>query len=331
MSEAGESPRGIELGLMVEGQEGVTWEDWRALAEAVEQHSFDGLYTSDHYLSERPGSGREALDAWGAICALAAITSRVRLGTVVSPATFRHPSVLAKLVVTADHVSGGRIDLAMGTGWFEEEHRAYGFRFPSARTRMQTLEEQVEIVRRSWEEGAFSFTGVHYEIDRLDARPKPVQRPHPRLVIGGHGGPRSIALAARWADEYNSPLPTGEEILARRAALARAFEGAGRDPDDARFSIMAPVLAGADRGELERRAAAVARFGGEDDADPAGSLARLPATWIVGTPDQIVARLRELSALGVDRVLLEATLHTDLEMIELIGRDVLPALRPAGR
>ena len=316
---------------MVEGQEGVTWNDWRALAEAAELHGFDGLYTSDHYLSEAPGGDRDALDAWGTICALAAITSRVRLGTVVSPATFRHPSVLAKLVVTADHVSGGRIDLGMGTGWFEAEHSAYGFRFPNARTRMEALEEQVEIVRRSWAEGPFSFSGVHYEIGHLDARPKPLQRPHPRLVIGGHGGPRSIALAGRWADEYNTPLPTDEEIRERRAALAAAFERAGRDPASARFSIMAPVLAGADRGELERRAAAVARFGGEDDPDPVASLAGLPATWIVGCPERIVARLHELAALGVDRVMLEATVHKDLEMIDLIGREVLPALRQPAR
>lgn len=321
----------MELGLMVEGQEGVTWDDWRALARAAERHGFDGLYTSDHYLSELPGSNRDALDAWGTICALAAVTARIRLGTVVSPATFRHPSVLAKLVVTADHVSGGRIDLAMGTGWFEDEHRAYGFLFPSARTRMEVLEEQVEIVHRSWEEGAFSFAGVHYGIERLDARPKPVQRPHPRLVVGGHGGPRSIALAGRWADEYNSPLPTDEEIRSRRAALATAFERAGRDPQHARFSIMAPVVAGVDGDELEQRAAAAARFRGTAEAGSGGSLASLPATWIVGTPAQITGRLQELASLGVDRVILEPTLHQDLAMIDLIGRDVLPAVRSIDR
>jgi alkanesulfonate monooxygenase SsuD/methylene tetrahydromethanopterin reductase-like flavin-dependent oxidoreductase (luciferase family) len=321
----------LELGLMVEGQEGLTWGHWRALAAAAETHGFDGLYTSDHYLSEAPGSDRDALDAWGVICALAALTTSVRLGTLVSPATFRHPSVLAKLAVTADHVSGGRIDLAMGTGWYEEEHRAYGFRFPSAPIRMEALEEQVEVVRRSWDDGMFSIAGVHYEIDRLDARPKPVQRPHPRLVIGGRGGPRSLALAARWADEYNSPLPTDAEIGERRAALADACERAGRDPAGVGFSIMAPVLAGADRADLEQRAGAIARFRGEDARDPAAALADLPDTWIVGTPEQIVARLKELSLLGVDRVVLEATLHTDLAMIELIGREVLPALRPAAR
>ena len=312
---------------MAEGQEGMTWSQWRALADAAERHGFDGLFTSDHYLSEQPGSDRDALDAWGTICALAAVTRRIRLGTLVSPATFRHPSVLAKLAVTADHVSSGRIDLGMGTGWFEDEHKSYGFPFPSGSERMDVLEEQVEIVRRSWDGGSFSFTGAHYEITRLDARPKPVQLPHPRLVIGGRGGPRSLALAARWADEYNSAMPTYEEIRTRRTALEDAFKRAGRAPDGARFSVMAPVLAGADRDELEHRAAAVARFLGDDDSDPTACLARLPDTWIVGTPEQITTTLRELSALGVDRVMLEPPLHTDLDMVELIGRQVVPSLR----
>ncbi len=316
----------VEIGWMVEGQEGVTWPQWRELAAAAERHGFDGLYSSDHYLSETIGSDRDALDAWGTICALAATTSRIRLGTVVSPATFRHPSVLAKLAVTADHVSGGRIDLAMGTGWFEAEHRAYGFPFPSQRERMDVLEEQVEIVCRSWGE-RFSLTGAHYAIDDLDARPKPVQQPHPRLVIGGNGGPRSIALAGRWADEYNSPSPREDEIRASRAALATAFEQAGRDPATVRYSVMTGVIAGADRAELEQRAAQAARFLGQDDTDPADCLKRLSDTCIVGTPEQIVERLRALSELGVDRVLLEPTVHTDLDMLALVGTEVLPALR----
>ena len=314
---------------MIEGQEGVTWAQWRDLATAAEHNGFAGLYSSDHYLPEAPGSNRAALDAWGTICALAATTSRIRLGTLVSPATFRHPSVLAKLVVTADHVSGGRIDLGMGTGWFEAEHQAYGFPFPSQRERMDTLEEQVEIIRRSWSHQRFSVTRPHYAIAGLDARPKPVQQPRPRLVIGGYGGPRSVALAARWADEYNSPLPSDAEIRERRAALVTAFERAGRDPATVRFSVMTGVLAGVDPRELEQGAARVARFLGQDDTDPAECLKRLPDTWIVGTPDRIIERLGELSELGADRVLLEPTVHTDLDMIDLIGREVLPALRPA--
>lgn len=312
---------------MVEGQEGVTWRQWLDLAAAAERHGFDGLYSSDHYLSERLGSGRGGLDAWGTICALAATTSKIRLGTVVSPATFRHPSVLAKLVVTADHVSGGRVDLAVGTGWFEAEHQAHGFLFPPLRERMDMLEEQVEVIRRSWDDHRFSLDGAHYSITELDALPKPVQRPHPRLIIGGTGGARSIAVAAQWADEYNSPMPSDSQIRERRAKLLTAFERAGRDPATARFSVMTGVIAGTDRSELEQRAASAAGFLGQDDSDPGACLNRLPDSWIVGTPERIVERLQALSELGADRVLLEPTVHTDLDMLALIGHEVLPALR----
>jgi F420-dependent oxidoreductase-like protein len=285
----------IEIGLMAEGQEGVSWEDWRALAVAVERSGFDGLYTSDHYLSEVPGARRGGLDAWGAVCGLAAVTERIRLGTLVSPATFRHPSVLAKLATTADHISGGRVDVGVGIGWYGAEHRAHGFAFPPARARMDRLEEQVEILCRSWADGEFSFAGAHYEVDRLDALPKPVQRPRPRLVVGGSGGPRGLALAARWADEYNMPAATEDEIVATRAALARAFEDAERDPDMARFSIIVDL--------------------------PAGATA--------AAPSELANRILRLAELGVDRVILEPPLPVDVELIDLIDAEVLPAVRSA--
>jgi F420-dependent oxidoreductase-like protein len=314
---------------MVEGQEGVTWTQWRDLAVAAEEHGFSGLYRSDHYLSEQVGSGRDSLEAWGTICALAAITSRIRLGTLVSPASFRHPSVLAKLVVTADHVSGGRVELGMGAGWFAEEHVAYGFDFGAHDARMDVLEEQLEIIKRSWQGGAFSFEGEHYRIVDLDARPKPFQR-SPRLIVGGHGGRRGIALAARWADEYNSPEPTDEQIRKRRTALTAECALTGRDPTTVRFSIVTSILTGTDAAELEHRAVRLARFHGVDHLDSAACLARLPETWLVGEPPIIVARLRALAKLGCDRVMLCPPLHEDIAMVELIGRQVLPALQESG-
>ncbi len=190
---------------MIEGQEGVTWEQWVALARACEQHGFEGLFRSDHYLAFARQNERGALDPWATISALAAVTDRIRLGTMVSPVTFRHPANLAKLVVTADHVSGGRVELGMGAGWFEEEHRAFGFPFPDTRERMDMLAEQVEIVHGLWggEGDVFSFAGKHYRLDACPALPKPFQDPHPPLIMGGRAGPRSAALAARWADEYD--------------------------------------------------------------------------------------------------------------------------------
>jgi F420-dependent oxidoreductase-like protein len=216
--------------LMIEGQEDVTWDQWVALARACEESGIETLFRSDHYLSVEGASGRASLDALATLTALAAITSRLRLGTLVSPATFRHPSVLAKMVVTADHVSGGRVELGMGAGWLEAEHRAYGFPFANTRTRMDVLAEQLEIVHRSWKPGPFSFHGEHYTVEELDALPKPIQRPHPPLILGGSGGPRSLRLAARWADEYNMPFASPERCAEVRARLADACEKEGREP-----------------------------------------------------------------------------------------------------
>jgi F420-dependent oxidoreductase-like protein len=315
----------MRICLMIEGQEDVSWEDWRALAAACEEHEIEALFRSDHYLSVEGRRERGSLDAWGTITALAAVTSRLRLGTCVSPATFRHPSGLAKLVVTADHVSGGRVELGMGTGWLSAEHEAYGFPFPPLRERMELLGEQLELVHRQWQEGPFSFRGRHYRVEELDALPKPVQRPHPPLILGGSGGPRSLRLAARWADEYNTVFATPAQCRERRQALDEACEREGRDPATVRFSLMTGFVGGADREELVDRAARLARWEGKGD-DGEAWLRQLPPTWIAGTTQQVVERLRELEAAGVERVMLQHLLHRDLAAVALIGLDVVPAV-----
>src|SRR5919204_185225 len=195
----------MDVCLMIEGQEGVTWDRWTALARACEELGFTGLFRSDHYLAFDHPNERGALDAWTTLAALASITQRIRLGTLVSPVTFRHPAQVAKSLVTVDHASGGRAELGMGAGWFEREHRAYGFPFPPTGERMGVLAEQVEIVHRLWskDEGPVTFEGRHYSLDACPGLPKPVQDPHPPLILGGGAGPRGASLAARWADEYN--------------------------------------------------------------------------------------------------------------------------------
>ena len=261
-----------------------------------------------------------------------ALTTTLRLGTLVSPATFRHPSALAKAVVTADHVSGGRVELGIGTGWLEEEHTAYGFAFPPMGERMAVLSEQLEIIHRQWTEHTFDFTGKHYRIEGLDALPKPIQRPHPPLIIGGAAGPRSARLAARWADEYNTVYVTPDEARERRRALDRACEEEGRDPGTLRFSMMNGFLVGADRDDLRDRARRLADWRGETDrAAPTRRLDRgeSPEPWIVGTPEEIVARLREYEAAGIDGVMLQHHLYGDLEALELIGREVIPEVGTA--
>src|SRR3954462_15335478 len=225
---------------MIEGQEDVTWEDWVALAEACERSGVEALFRSDHYVSVFGANHNGSLDAWGTIIGLAARTTTLRLGTMVSPSSFRHPSVLAKLAVTADHVSGGRVSLGLGTGWSEVEHTAYGFPFRSMKERMDVLEEQLEIIHDGhFKPGPFSFKGTYYELEGLRARPQPVQQPHPPLIMGGAAGPRAARLAARYAAEDNTVMPTPEEITERKARIDAACAKAGRDPIP--FSTMGPI------------------------------------------------------------------------------------------
>jgi F420-dependent oxidoreductase-like protein len=312
----------VRVALMVEGQEDVTWEDWLALARTCEACGIEALFRSDHYRSLFGRPERGALDAWGTICALAASTTDLRLGTMVSPASFRHPSVLAKLVTTADHVSGGRVELGMGTGWNEDEHRAYGFPFRSMRERMDVLEEQLAVVHDGhWGQEPLTRDGAHYAVEALDARPRPVQSPHPPLIMGGEAGPRAARLAARYADEYNTVSPTLEQVAERRARIAAACEAAGRAPIP--FSVMTTAVIGADDAELRRRADELAEYAGRP-LDLASEEVR--DTWITGTVDQVVARLRTLEEAGVERVYLQHLVHRDLGMVELIGRELVPAV-----
>jgi F420-dependent oxidoreductase-like protein len=311
----------MRVALMIEGQEDVTWDDWRALAGACEEHGIEALFRSDHYLSVEGRNERGSLDAWATLAALAVTTSTLRLGTLVSPATFRHPSELAKVAATVDHVSGGRVELGLGTGWSEPEHAAYGFPFPPLGERMSLLGEQLELVSREWADGAFSFEGRHYRVEDLDALPKPVQRPRPNLIVGGHGGPRSLALAARFADEYNTVFETAERCAAMRRDLEEACEREGRDPLP--LSLMTGWLVGEDRDELLDRAGRLARWRGHQGTAES-FLETLPGSWIVGTLDEARQRLEELAGAGVERVMLQHLLHRDLDAVEQIARVASP-------
>jgi F420-dependent oxidoreductase-like protein len=300
---------------MIEGQEGVTWPQWVALARACEQRAIPALFRSDHYLNlDGLHPERGSLDAWGTVNALAALTSTLRLGTMVSPATFRHPSALAKLVATADHISGGRVELGLGAGWHEREHAAYGFPFPPTRVRMDMLEEQLQVVLGNWVGERFSFDGAHYKLDNLDAQPKPVQHPHPPLIMGGSAGPRSATLAARYADEYNTAFPTLEDIRTRKARIGEACERAGREPMP--FSVMTGVVVGADSGDLRDRVRRLSQVrGGDADA----LLRSPPPGWVIGTVDDAAEQLAALRDAGVSRAMCQQLLHDDLEAVALLG------------
>jgi F420-dependent oxidoreductase-like protein len=311
--------------LMIEGQENVTWAEWVDLALAAEEHGFHALFRSDHYVSFGHPEAWGALDAWATIAALAPRTERIRFGTMVSPVTFRHPSNLAKSVITVDHASSGRVELGLGAGWFEEEHRAYGFAFPPTNERYDRLEEYVEIVHRLWDRGepSVTFEGTHFRFEDCHSLPRPVQDPHPPLILGGGGGKRSARLAARWADEYNLVSGAPEDIVSPRDRLDAACESIGRDPATLRRSLMVNTLVGSDEAELEARAARLMARDGES-GDPAEYLANADKDRLIGTPERILERLSAYADIGIQRVLLQHLLHEDLESLELIGSEVIP-------
>jgi F420-dependent oxidoreductase-like protein len=308
---------------MVEGQEDVTWNQWVALAGACEAAGLDALFRSDHYTSVFGQLDRGSLDAWATLAGLAARTERLRLGTLVSPASFRHPSVLARSAVTVDHISGGRVELGLGAGWYELEHRAHGFPFPGTPERLGRLAEQLEIVHRQWTEDAFSFSGRYYELEDCRALPKPLQKPHPRLIVGGKAMPGTVEPAARLADEYNTAFASPDTCRERRRILDDACERAGRDPATLGFSLMTPCIVARDEQGLLARARRVLECRGEA-GDPEELLQANADEWIVGTPDQVVARLHEYADAGVERVMLQHLPHDDLEMVELLGVEVGP-------
>jgi F420-dependent oxidoreductase-like protein len=315
----------VDVCLMIEGQEDVNWADWQAIAAACEEHGVGTLFRSDHYLSVDDRRERGSLDAWGTIAALAARTERLRLGTLVSPATFRHPAVLAKAAVTADHVSGGRVELGIGAGWWDREHEAYGFDLPAVGPRMDALEEQMELIRRYWGEGPFNYEGRHYRARNLDALPKPLQQPRLPLILGGKGGPRSLRLAVALADEYNTVMSTAAEIADVRKRLDEACEAADRDPQTLPLSMMTGWLVGAEEAELRDRASRLAQWKGEGD-DGDAFLTGLRESTIKGTTEQAIEQLRELEGAGLTRIMGQHLLHRDLDAIELMGKQIAPAL-----
>ncbi len=315
----------MDVALMIEGQEDVSWDDWLALASACETHGVGTLFRSDHYLSVDDRRERGSLDAWGTISALSATTVKLRLGTMVSPATFRHPAVLAKAVTTADHISGGRVELGIGAGWWEGEHEAYGFDLPAIGPRVDALEEQLQVILGHWGEGPFSFDGEHFRAKDLDALPKPLQRPHPPLILGGSGGPRSLRLAARYADEYNTVMSTAAEIADLRRRLDAACEAEDRDPASLPLSMMTGWLVGADREDLVDRASRLSRWKGQGE-DGEALIAGLRESTILGTVPEAVEQLRELEAAGLTRIMGQHLLHRDLDAIALMGRELIPAL-----
>jgi F420-dependent oxidoreductase-like protein len=301
---------------MIAPQQGASYEDQLRAARATEAGGFSDFVRSDHYLAFDSTGLPGPTDSWITLAGLARETDRVRLGTMVSAATFRLPGPLAIAVAQVDAMSGGRITLALGAGWAEEEHHAYGIPFPSPRERFERLEEQLALITGMWDtpvDETFSFDGKHYQLVDCPALPKPVQQPHPPVIVGGTGPRRTPNLAARFADEFN--LPPFNPPDATAAAFARvraACEELGRDPATLELSVTLTIVCGADRDELERRGAV--------------SPMQFEAADLAGTPDQVVEQLAAYREIGADRAYLRVLDLRDVEQIELLGASVLPAL-----
>ncbi|GAA2973281.1 F420-dependent oxidoreductase-like protein [Microbacterium terrae] len=306
----------MEYCVFTEPHLGGTYGDQLAYAQVAERTGFTGYFRSDHYLSGMGDGLPGPTDAWTTLAGLARETSRIRLGTLVSPVTFRHPAVLAIQVAQVDEMSGGRVELGLGAGWFEREHQAYGIPFPAKR--FDHLEEQLEIVTGLWSTpvgGSYSFTGANYRLDDAPALPKPVQSPVP-VIIGGGGPRRTPDLVARFATEYNVGFPEDHQIQERIDNLHRACERIGRDPATVRLSLAMSTFAGGDDAEVARRAA---RIGKSLDEVRDG-------TNIVGGPDEIGERVAHYRSFGIERVYFQLLDLQDADHVDYLGIEVLPHL-----
>ncbi len=310
----------MDLRIFTEPQQGASYDQLLAVARTAEDRGFDAFFRSDHYLVMGDGDGRPGpTDAWTTLAGLARETSRIRLGTLMTAATFRLPGVLAIQVAQVDAMSGGRIELGLGAGWFEAEHAAYGIGFPPVRERFDRLEEQLAIITGLWRTPAgerFSYAGHHYQLTDSPALPKPVQSPHPPILVGGHGPRRTPALTATYADEFNLAFESVADTKAQFGVVRAACTAAGRDPDSVVLSAAQVVCCGRDPQEVRRRAEAIGR-------DPE----ELRANGLAGSPAEIVDKIGRYAEIGASRIYLQLLDLDDLDHLHLIADQVLGQVR----
>ncbi|MCW2845893.1 MAG: luciferase family protein [Nocardioides sp.] len=306
----------MELRIFTEPQQGATYDDLLAVALKAEELGFGAFFRSDHYL----GMGTEGLpgpsDAWITLAGLARDTTTIRLGTLMTSATFRQPGPLAISVANVDQMSGGRVELGIGAGWFEQEHAAYAIPFPATGERFNRFEEQLAVITGLWETPPgqrFDFDGRHYQVRDSPALPKPVQIPRPPILIGGLGKLRTPALAARYADEFNLPFVDEETTRTQFARVRAACEAVDRDPSTLGWSNALVLCCGADEDEFRRRATTIGR---EPD--------ELRETGAAGTPHEVVDKLRRYAELGAERAYLQVLDLADLDHLALVASEVMP-------
>lgn len=308
----------MDLRVFIEPQQGATYEDQLRLAKAAEETGYSAFFRSDHFVAMGDDFGLPGpTDSWVTLAGLARETSTIRLGTLVTSATFRHPSLLAIQVAQVDAMSMGRVELGLGAGWFDREHDAYGFELPPVRERFDRFEEQLEVITGLWRTPAgetFSHDGAFYRLQESPALPKPVQKPIP-MIIGGGGKRRTPALAARFATEFNLPFQALDATSEQFSRVRAACEAAGRDATDLTWSVAQVLCVGKDDAELTRRADAIGR-----------DIAELVENGVAGSVEQAVDRLARFAEIGVDRVYLQVLDIEDLDHIGLVAESVRPQL-----
>jgi F420-dependent oxidoreductase-like protein len=308
----------MDLRIFTEPQQGASYEDQLAVARRTEECGFSAFFRSDHYLAMGGDGLPGPTDSWVTLAGLARETSTIRLGTLVTSATFRLPGPLAISVAQVDVMSGGRVDLGLGTGWFPAEHTAYGVPFPDAAERFDRLEEQLAVITGLWRTPVgktFSFAGDHYVLADSPALPKPTSPHGPPIIIGGHGKRRTPRLAARYAAEFNVGFSSADVVGDRFVRVREACDTVGRDPNELVYSAALTVCCGRDEAEVRRRAEAIGR-----DAD------ELRESGIVGTPAECVEAIGRYASIGAERVYLQVLDLHDLDHLDLIAAEVLPQL-----
>ena len=312
----------MRFALMTEPQQGLTYDEILALARAAEAAGLEAFFRSDHYASFPGPAGLPTTDAWATLAGLARDTSTIRIGSLVSPVTFRIPGTFAKQVATVDEMSGGRVEVGMGAGWNEQEHQQLGISFPPLKERYDRLEEALAIVHGLWtEQDGWDYRGAIWQVSNALFRPRPTTagRRHPNLILGGDGGPRLARLVATYADEFNRSSASPENVRDAYARVRAACASAGRDPDSVVLSAMVGVLVADSESEMRDRVRQQVAFVGSSSSAEEW-LAERRDRWIMGTPDQAQQRIDEFAAAGVQRIMLQDFLPRDLEMVALLGR-----------
>ncbi len=308
----------MDLRIFTEPQQGATYDQLLRVARAAEDLGFDAFFRSDHYVSMGGDGLPGPTDAWTTLAGLARETSTIRLGTLMTSATFRLPGPLAIQVAQVDQMSGGRVELGIGAGWFEQEHTAYGIPFPATRDRFDVLEEQLAVITGLWatpEGERFSYEGEHYTLTDSPALPRPAQRPRPPVLVGGLGKRRTPALAARYADEFNLPFVSVDATREQLGRVHAACAEIGRDHEELVYSNALVLCCGRDEQEVRRRAEAIGR-----DAD------ELRENGLAGTPAEVVDRIGRYAEVGAQRIYLQTLDLDDLDHLELVANEVMPKI-----